>query len=451
MSRKSDLNELKNSFGNKILTKNKKNIKIILVIKVIVGLELENIGPYTSKVNLDFRINKRDKMNMDSIYILPDGEMITKIIGIIAGNAYGKTTIIDSLESIGGFISNPSFKQKINSFVEKIAEDEMKKNFLEYIKLQLIPVNKISNSIGSIAVDLFIDTNDDYSGYYKYSIKYDDNYLEKGVLEEKLTFRKKYNAKNPKEIFCISNNIESEIGYKLAYKNNIINDLDEKSKKKFLEKIVYYENFYSKYINNSSTIDAENYIFDEEFIINMLPKEFDFLKKIVNLVDNQIIDIVLDDEDKKNKKIYFMYENYKLRYNHISSATKKICGIALSLYKACNDKGIFLIDELDNSLNKNVARFIVNLYQKNIAKKTSQIIFTTNSSEMFENFRRDQIFLIQKDDGVNKVIKYLDFFDSNKKTRKDWSFSKAYNENIIKNYPTEQTIDKLNKYLNNIL
>ena len=161
----------------------------------------------------------------------------------------------------------------------------------------------------------------------------------------------------------------------------------------------------------------------------------------------------MDDSDSKNRKLFFIYNGYKLRYNSISSATKKMCGIALNLYKACKNKGIFLIDELDNSLNKNIAKFIIDLYQKNIAKNTSQIIFTTNNPDMMEKFRRDQIFIIEKNQGVNNIIKYLNFVDkeNNKRSRKDWSFTKNYNDNIIKNYPTGEQIEKTNNYLKEIL
>ena len=81
---------------------------------MIVKIELENIGPYINKVVLDFRVNKRDKDLKDTTYTLPDGQVITKIAGIIAGNAYGKTTILRALNSVGSFINNPIFQKFLN-------------------------------------------------------------------------------------------------------------------------------------------------------------------------------------------------------------------------------------------------------------------------------------------------------------------------------------------------
>ena len=421
---------------------------------MFVGIELENIGPYTQKVNLDFRINKKDKTNLDSVCVLPDGEMVTKIAGIIAGNAYGKTTILNSLNAIGGFINMPFFKKNVSEYVNDIVEDEdLKKIILDSGKIRLLPANRRENNIACISVDMYIDSANEYSGYYTYTIKYDNDYLETGILEEKLVYRKTFNSRKKKEIFCVKNTEESEIGYKLLYRNNIENELPLKARKIFNEKLKYYDTFYKQYLDYSSTLGAENYIFSEQYIIAMLSNKKDFLKPIINLIDNEIRDIEIDNSDENNKKLYFIYDNYKLGYDSVSSATKKMCGVVLNLYKASKHHGIFLIDELDNSLNKNIARFILELYQKNAVKGTSQIIFTTNNADMLENFRRDQIYLIEKKGGINVVTKYLNFTDkNNKKSRKDWSFVKAYNDNIINNYPSRDKItgvcDSISNYLN---
>ena len=417
---------------------------------MIIKLELENIGPYTEKVILDFRINKKDKDSMDTIYTLPDGEMVTKVVGIIAGNAYGKSTILRALNSVGSFINNPMLNKEVNSYVDKIKEDEIRNYFKEWGVLSLIPVNKKNNSIGMINVEMYIDAiNNEFSGYYLYTLKYDNNYLKNGVIEESLKFKKKYNSKMVKDILNIKNNTVSEIGHKIAYKSNYLNDLPDKLKDNLLEKITYYETFYNRFINESSTMGAENYIFPEEYLIDEIDKNRDLVKMFINLADGDIKNINVDKEDADNEKLYFEYDNYKLRYNHISTATKKICSIATNFYKSSRRGGVFLIDELDNSFNKNISDFIIKMYSTTIKNNTSQIIFTTNTSDILSSLRRDQIFIIQKDNNSNSIVKYLNFIDpsTNKKSRKDWSFVKAYNENVIKNFPNEKDVNNLIDYL----
>ena len=416
---------------------------------MIVKLELENIGPFTQKVVLDFRINKKDKDLIDTIYTLPDGEMITKIAGIIAGNAYGKSTILRALNSIGSFINYPILNKEVGNYIEMIKEEEFRNYLSEWGLLSLMPVNKKQNGVGTINVDMYIDSNNEYSGYYLYTLKYDNDYSKNGVVEESLRYKKKYNSKLYKEILNISQNTVSEIGHKIAYKQNYLNDLSKKSKNDLLEKLSYYETFYNRYIEESSTLGAENYIFPEEFLVNKLDENKELVKSFIRLADSDIKDIEIDKTDTENEKVFFVYDNYKLRYNFISTATKKLCGIATNFYKASKKGGVFLIDELDNSFNKNISDFIIKMYNINIKNNTSQIIFTTNTADVLSNLRRDQIFIIQKEKDTNSIVKYLYFKDqnTNKKSRKDWSFVKAYNENVIKNFPQEKDVNSLIKYL----
>lgn len=419
---------------------------------MIVKLELENIGPYTNKITLDFRVNKRDKDLQDTIYTLPDGEIVSKVVGIIAGNAYGKTTILRALNSVGSFINNPIINKEVNNYVDKIKEEEIRSYLKEWGTLSLISTNKSSDKLGTINVEMYIDSNDEYSGYYIYTLKYDNNYIKNGVKEESLKFKKKYNSKITKEILKIENNTVSEIGHKIAYKSNYLNDLTGKSKDNLLEKINYYETFYNRYIKESSTLGAENYIFPEEYIIDEIDENKDLIKCFINLADDEIKDLEIDKTDIENEKLFFIYNSFKLRYNSISTATKKLCGIATNFYKATKKGGVFLIDELDNSLNKNISDFIIKMYSTKIKNSTSQIIFTTNNADVLSGLRRDQIFIIEKNNQINSVVKYLNFIDkkTNKRSRKDWSFTKAYNDNIIKNFPTKQCIKEMTEYIKNI-
>ena len=419
---------------------------------MIVKLELENIGPYTNKITLDFRVNKRDKDVQDTIYTLPDGEIVSKVVGIIAGNAYGKTTILRALNSVGSFINNPIINKEVNNYMDKIKEEEIRSYLKEWGTLSLISTNKSSDKLGTINVEMYIDSNDEYSGYYIYTLKYDNNYIKNGVKEESLKFKKKYNSKITKEILKIENNTISEIGHKIAYKSNYLNDLTGKSKDNLLEKINYYETFYNRYIKESSTLGAENYIFPEEYIIDEIDENKDLIKCFINLADDEIKDLEIDKTDIENEKLFFIYNSFKLRYNSISTATKKLCGIATNFYKATKKGGVFLIDELDNSLNKNIFDFIIKLYSTKIKNSTSQIIFTTNNADVLSGLRRDQIFIIEKNNQINSVVKYLNFIDkkTNKRSRKDWSFTKAYNDNIINNFPTKQSIKEMTEYIKNI-
>ena len=417
---------------------------------MIVKLLLENIGPFTEPIEIDFRCNKRDRDQISSTYTLPDGEVITKVAGIIAGNAYGKTSILTALTSIGRFLNSPLYSQQID--YDNSHDDEEFKNYVKNIGVQMLaPINKKSNGTAKVSVDMYINNGTDYSGYYTYSIKYDSEVKTKGVLEESLRYRNKFNSKKIKTILEISNNFVSEIGHFIAYKNNYINGLSEKMLENFNNKYSYFETFYNKFINESSIMGANNYIFSEKYIASKLFDNKNLLCGFMKLSDNKIIDLEVDDSDIDYPKLYVVYKEYKLRYGLISSATKKLCSIGVNFCEAYRKGGIFLIDELDNSFNRNISKYIISVYNTGILNNTSQIIFTTNTAEILSDLRRDQIFIIERNDNYNYVTKYLNFVDqkNNKKSRKDWSFVKIYNENIINNFPDSNKIHELNDLLKN--
>lgn len=113
--------------------------------------------------------------------------------------------------------------------MSKIKDDYIKSYLKKLGTLSLIPVNKSNfNNIGTINLEMYIDSNNEYSGYYIYTLKYSNDRLERGVIEECLKYKKKCNSKIEKEIFKIQNNTISEIGYKIAYKANLLNDLTGK-------------------------------------------------------------------------------------------------------------------------------------------------------------------------------------------------------------------------------
>ena len=62
---------------------------------MILKIKLCNVAGIKNELELNFLASKNDKKNMSSIYINEDNLWINRIAGIIAGNAHGKTTILD--------------------------------------------------------------------------------------------------------------------------------------------------------------------------------------------------------------------------------------------------------------------------------------------------------------------------------------------------------------------
>lgn len=426
---------------------------------MFVTIELENIGPYTNKVTYDFKINKKDRKNLESTITLPDGTIISKVIGIISGNASGKSTLIDSLTSVGAFIDIP-FKRKKMLSVEEFSrggdvtssamEDyEKYYNFMQNL-VPLISVNKSNfDNTGTIKLEMYIDSKNQYEGFYQYTIQYNNNVEKDGILMEKLEYKKKYSDKYQIIFNTRKGSVESEIGTKLGSKMNWIIELENLNMdvSSFEKRLNYYETFYNRYIKESSIIPFE-YQADEEDIAEVVNNEKELFKKGLKAVDNSIKDIEVD-IDTNEKKVFIIYENYKLRYDLLSTATKKVCDFLYNLVITSKKGGVLLCDEFDSSLNREVAKMLINIYFDSNIKRTGQFIFTAITPEIFDKLRRDQTFILTKENNKICLTRFDDFRnpENNQIVRNDYSFTKAYKKNIIKNYPITNSIQEFIKYM----
>lgn len=61
---------------------------------------IENFEGILNRIEFNFIAKSRNKDKQLSLYKTHDGKYINKLVGILAGNASGKTTIIDALGTI---------------------------------------------------------------------------------------------------------------------------------------------------------------------------------------------------------------------------------------------------------------------------------------------------------------------------------------------------------------
>ncbi len=84
--------------------------------------------------------------------------------------------------------------------MDKIKEEEIR-SYLKRVGNIIINfvLNKSSNKLGTINVEMYIDSNDEYSGYYIYTLKYDNNYIKNGVKRRSLKFKRSIIQKSQKK------------------------------------------------------------------------------------------------------------------------------------------------------------------------------------------------------------------------------------------------------------
>lgn len=419
---------------------------------MILRIKLSNIAGIKDEMDLNFIATKTDKKNINSVYITEDNVWINRLIGIIAGNAHGKSTILDAIASIGSFIELPLRKKSIpplndiemKEYKEEYKEKVFKQMITNYTNIDLPAGNKLNNNKNSlIEIEMYIKNDDNLtSGYYLYSLEYDKSYKTDGIKKEKLAYKNKYKKKYL-NIFEITNSFESEIGYKIAYEKNYISELQANNidVTEFEKKIKYYKAFVKHYNKDSSIIFADNYVFPEFYIVDMIEKcnVLKELTQFVKLADDNIEEIFIDKNSDGKKKLMFKYNQFNLQYNEVSTATQKLVAMAYSILESNKNNSVFLIDEFDNSLNLEISKFLIDIFASK-SKSMSQIIFTTNNPDILDNLRRDQIYLLLKRKYNINAINFYNFTDpiTKKRVRKDFSFVKAYKKNVIKNFPSSE-------------
>ena len=184
---------------------------------------------------------------------------------------------------------------------------------------------------------------------------------------------------------------------------------------------------------------AEN-IFRPRMSIDILNNDdilFDKFQKIINEFDPCLIGINIKElEDENGRKIYSISGKHRnidkpnetilLPLVRESDGTIKIFNIMPTILKNLLIGGILCVDELDVELHPLLFRKIVNMYKdKSINKNNAQLIFTSHSTFMLNSndLRRDQIYLVQKDEfGKSELYSLSEF----RNLRVDADYEKKY-------------------------
>lgn len=114
-----------------------------------------------------------------------------------------------------------------------------------------------------------------------------------------------------------------------------------------------------------------------------------------------------------------------------SEGTKKIIEMSGPIFDTLIHGKVLLIDELDAKLHPILTRHIVHLFMDpKTNKNKAQLIFNTHDTNLLnkKNFRRDQIWFVEKDKtdstDLYSLVEFID--EQGKKVRNDSSYEKDY-------------------------
>lgn len=200
----------------------------------------------------------------------------------------------------------------------------------------------------------------------------------------------------------------------------------------------------------SKTVDSVFNTLEERVEPILFPVKEEIDRRILKVLDPNLVALGNDGE-----KTYIEFENDMSRIESDSSlimeevlslGTIKGQKIIRKAIIALKSGGYLLIDEIENSLNKEIVNVIINIFNnKDINKNGACLIFTTHYPEILDMFdRKDNIYVFKRNENkFTMVDRYSEFVKRNELKKSDVILS-----NYIKGTaPSAISIDKLEEYI----
>lgn len=202
--------------------------------------------------------------------------------------------------------------------------------------------------------------------------------------------------------------------------------------------------------NKNKTVDFILNSLEERVIPVLNPVKENIDKRILKVLDSNLAELGYDGEN-----VFIKFENKNTRIESDSSliledvlslGTIKGQNIFKKSILALKSGGYLLIDELENSLNKEIVNVIINIFNdKNINKNGACLIFTTHYPEILDYLeRKDNIYVLKRD--INQkttVTRYSEHVKRNELKKSDVILS-----NYIKGTaPSAIKINQLEDYI----
>ena len=429
---------------------------------------IDNFLGISAPVTFDFISQSRNKDKLNSVIKIEDGIYVNKLVGIIGGNASGKTSILSAINMIGQILTSPILQFDLNDKMDSIRELLEKDNNIEARKLLRDMIDSINSSTDIVVqnlrrkdedtiieVEMYITSDEEeLTGYYTYKVRL--NGKSKKIKNEFLGFRKKYKGKN-EPIIRIEDAKEGQVYYINRFFRNIT-DIDKESKTELEKKYKYCKVFVEHYIKNSATLDtSEDCNYKDLKYIDWYKKAPESLRTLVRVVDPKIKDVKIDNDNKYEELVFVLKDGSNITRSMLSTGTERFLNLIRYVNEIIDKNGVLAIDEIEQNLHKDLVELIIKLFSE-MTNKNAQIIFTTLSPEIFdivdENnkkiFKQDTIFIINCDNDDIQIDKLIDLQIDGGRVNGDASVANLYKRKKISCHPDKEQIELfLSNFKNN--
>ena len=416
---------------------------------------IENFEGILNKVEFDFIAKSRKKEEQISLFKTHDGIYINKLVGILSGNASGKTTIIDALGTLGSLMIEPIMTLDFNEERKKI------KHLIKNVEYENDKINqmieKINNSVvievqhvSKLTLDTYLEVEmyieeENLTGYYNYILQL--NGKNKKISREEFSYRKNYTDEKT-YIINLKNTSECQLYYINRYHDNML-DLEMINKEVLENRYKYINVFFKHYINHSEIIgtDTPDFIEDMSFI-KFYKKNGNLMEAILKIVDPKINKVKMKPDNDEEELIYELKTGGVITRENLSKGTKRFLNLALTAIDVINKKGVLLIDEIEQNMHKELIFLILRLFVQ-LDNNSTQIIFTTNLPEIFDClneknqklFKQDAIYILNNIDGEVNAIQMSKIKIDGKRIKGDALVSTIYKKEKIFVQPNKIQID----------
>ena len=429
---------------------------------MFIEIKMDNLYGISVPIELNFISQSRNKDKLSSVIEIEKGIYVNKLIGIISGNAGGKTSFVKGLDLLKEILIYPILQFDINDKIYSIKKLLENNSSLENHKLVREALDNINSSVDigvqnlkrknfdtTIEVLMYISQKKTkLDGYYRYKVVF--NGLQKKIKSEIFTYKKQYKEKE-KIIIDMKDAKEGQLYYINRYYKNIEDIEIEKEKKIELEeKYKYCKVFVEHYIESSAILDTnvENNHKELKYI-DWLKKSPTFFKTLTRVVDSKIRDVVIDSDNRYEELMFVLEDGSKIKRSMLSQGTEKFLSVSRYVTDIIEKNGFLVIDEIEQNLHKDLVEFIIKLFSE-ITRNNSQIIFTTLSPDIFDIvdidnkkiFKQDSIFVIDSCRYDIKVQKLIELKIDGERVKSDASVTNLFRNKKISCHPDKNQIDK---------
>lgn len=402
---------------------------------VLKSFYVSNFKSFKDEISFTTEIDYSKKEYLERNTFEENEEVYNKVSYIYGANGSGKTNFCRAI----GWLKNSIVLSPIIAFNnEESLEMNLFKNYLKikdnYFKFEA----EYENIPIYFCIELLIDDI-----LYTYSFKTLNNI----IIEEKL-YKK---IKRRELILNRTSEMYQDIELKgelLSFKPNI-HIVKEKAlclsmanifNNKLAQKII--EALNKVIVINMSKFKSLNILNESEYTEEKLNKYLEIIKvadptiKKLNVTFNK-------NEDNISKQVEAVHNIYKNNevvgevkvpfFEEQSHGTINIFELLPLVFKVLDEGGILVVDEIENVIHPNLLKAIIDkFHNKESNPLNAQIICTTHNTNLIEkDIRRDQIWLVDKDDYGQSHLNRL----SDKKVRQTESYSQKYLSGIFGGVP----------------